>query len=490
MARGYAVMEVLDSIGWGKYQLRLICLLSGVWISNGAQFLLFSTLVQSVATEFGLGENVTKAGLAAVAFGGLCIGCVLSGALGDEYGRRPVCIASYGLITFAGFSMLFTKSLATVYAARLLIGFGAGLGLPAILTLTLESSPRHMRVPLSIGLNSLLSLGGAWSACGLYLFVPHLVGNHWRLVVAWGAIPAAFLLFPAFLYLTESPQWLYVHREEKRLTRMLLHARELNDAYTADISMDHNEAVQNQDRGRALGRFQELFKQEYRWTTASLACIAFVTNFVMFGQSYVLTRELIKTAASGEPAIRLLGCVTCEFLGVLLLVCVVVEVPQVGSPQGLASLLSCCGVCCVALFSVDYDVAQKVFLPAAYALRFCAAATIALAYTFIPEMFPSEIRNTGTGVCLSFGRLGTIIAPLVYEALHVLVGSDVLFLSVGGLACTSSAFLALRLGNADKMINVPSFLDPKGYQKLFLESLRDPEQESAPLLGQESLSQQ
>lgn len=251
--------------------------------------------------------------------------------------------------------------------------------------------------------------------------------------------------------------------------------------HTADISVIHNEVVQNRDPGTAFARLKELFTRKNYRTTFSLACIAFVTNFVMFGQSYVLTRELIKTAASGAPAIRLLGCVACEFLAILLLVCLVVEAPQVGSRQGLAALLSCCSFCCVALFSVDYDAVQTIFLPAAYALRFCAAATIALAYTFIPEMFPSAIRNTGTGVCLSFGRLGTVVAPIVYEAFRVWVGSDVFFLSIGGLACTGSAWLALCLGHADDMtMDFPSFLDPGGYQKLMSE--RDAQQEEAPLL--------
>merc|ERR1719478_1647505 len=113
-----------------------------------------------------------------------------------------------------------------------------------------------MRIPLSIGLNSLLSLGGAWSVCGLSLFVPLLVGEHWRLVVAWGVIPAALLSFPAFLFLTESPEWLFVHKDEKRLRRILLHARELNNAHTADISVMYNEVVQNKDPGTAFARLK------------------------------------------------------------------------------------------------------------------------------------------------------------------------------------------------------------------------------------------
>jgi hypothetical protein len=52
-----------------------------------------------------------------------------------------------------------------------------------------------------------------------------------------------------------------------------------------------------------------------------------------------------------------------------------------------------------------------------YVTRFCAAAIELVFYTYTLEVYPTPVRSVNFGMNVTFGNIGSILAPLVYEYL-------------------------------------------------------------------------
>jgi putative MFS transporter len=68
-------------------------------------------------------------------------------------------------------------------------------------------------------------------------------------------------------------------------------------------------------------------------------------------------------------------------------------------------------------------------------LSFFLNGTYAGVYSYTPEVFPTWIRATGTGLSSAFGRIGSILAPTI-------IGLSAATLGFGGVFGLTTAVLA------------------------------------------------
>ena len=50
-----------------------------------------------------------------------------------------------------------------------------------------------------------------------------------------------------------------------------------------------------------------------------------------------------------------------------------------------------------------------------YLTRFCAAAIELVFYTYTLEVYPTPVRSVNFGMNVTFGNIGSILSPLLYE---------------------------------------------------------------------------
>merc|ERR1719401_565268 len=58
-----------------------------------------------------------------------------------------------------------------------------------------------------------------------------------------------------------------------------------------------------------------------------------------------------------------------------------------------------------------------------------------VAYVYASEAFPTYVRASACGVCIGFGRVGSLSAPWVFEHLLLTTGTYLWFFALTGLGC-------------------------------------------------------
>lgn len=442
--------EVIDGLGFGKFQFICIALLGGIMMVDGMQMILASALVGSVASEFDA-SPAEKGMLTSVVFFGLLFGSVLSGPIGDQYGRRRACIVAYSFIVVFGLLVNLGVSLYFQYVTRFFVGLGAGCGVPAVVTLMVESTPTQIRSHVVNGSQFFFPIGEAWAAIGLIIWMPDLVGNNWRTVSVFGIGPA-LLMFPfVILVLKESPHWLYMTGRKQELQDLLSIAAEQNDKRDLDLSINDDVEVatsssheQESTELTVAQRFQMLFNEELLVTTVICCFLTFMCNFTFYGQSYALAQQFEKADDDfASPAVQMLIASLFEVPGFLLAL-MFIQAEWIGHRDTISVCSILSGILICALISMDYGI-MWVADPAAYLIKLITAANFNIVYVYIPEAYPSLIRQTAVGFCICVGRLGSVMAPLIYEYLYSTTGASAAFLLVSMVMCVCGAWVAQDL---------------------------------------------
>jgi putative MFS transporter len=101
----------------------------------------------------------------------------------------------------------------------------------------------------------------------------------------------------------------------------------------------------------------------------------------------------------------------------------------------------------IALFGLLYGYS---FTPVAIVIFGFLAATMmdtfsALAFSYTPEQFPTDVRNSGTGLAYGVGRLANVINPFIVSAIFASFGYQAVFAYIAG-AWVITALIALAFG--------------------------------------------
>lgn len=318
---------------------------------------------------------VSQAGaiVTAVFLLGWTLGGIFFGLLGDKIGRVKSMIIS--IILYALFTGLAGLSQDTYQLAicRFLTGLGIGGELVSITTYLAEVWPERSRA-IAIGVLLTSYQAGVFVA-GLITYVV----ADWRIVFFIGAAPAILALFLRFS-LKESDSWLHSKQEEKEKTS-------------------------------ELTLLKQLFSKEYRYDAirgALIFCglligywasLSWIPTWIqsLFPASYTATSERsIATMMQGVFAV--LGCASAGFFA-----------ERIGRRYSILFGFLGCFFASMLLFMTNSTFSPIVYAECAL-LGYFIGLGQAIVYIYLPELFPTSIRATGTGFGLNAGRITTVFA--------------------------------------------------------------------------------
>jgi putative MFS transporter len=121
--------SVLERVGYGRFQRRLLVVCGLGWAADAMEVLLVSFALPAMSKEWAL-SSAQKSMLATAIFFGMLAGAVFWGRISDRIGRRAGFILTIAFDSAFGLLSAFAPSFGWFVVLRVLTGFGVGGTLP------------------------------------------------------------------------------------------------------------------------------------------------------------------------------------------------------------------------------------------------------------------------------------------------------------------------------------------------------------------------
>jgi AAHS family 4-hydroxybenzoate transporter-like MFS transporter len=398
------VGALLDAGAWSGYQKLLIAGTALTIILDGADNQLLPNALPVLMREWQLDRSDFATVLAVGPFG-MMLGGAVGGWMGDRFGRRTallLSVLSFAVLTLA---IAWVTTPFMLGVLRFLAGLGLGGAMPNAAALAAEYVPRRHR-PFAVTMTIVcIPLGGMLAAWVSGRILPD---HGWRPLFMAGGLMPIVVAAVLFKVLPESPRYLARHRARwPELVRLL---RRMGHRVPPDATF-----VETPDATSPLRRsatVRDLFAPAYRRDTLGL----FLSFFFCLMVNYVAILLIPTTfrdagfdqaAANDVLFVFNLGGVAGAVAGALLIQRLGSRVAMLGmAGLAVAVSLALAGVPLVAPASV----LLMILIVVAGALLNGVQTTM---YALAAHVYPTEIRGTGVGSAVAFGRIGNVVASYV-----------------------------------------------------------------------------
>lgn len=423
----------LDRLPFTRQHGRLLAGSGVGWALDAMDVGLVSFILAALAAQWSLSPGQLSA-VASIGFVGMAIGASLGGLLADRIGRRQVfalTLLVYGLAT--GASALVT-GLGLLLVLRFLVGLGLGAELPVASTLVSEYAPARIRGRVVVALEAFWALGWLLAALIGYLVIP-ASANGWRWAFALGMVPAAYAIVVRW-GLPESVRFL---ERKGRHVEAEAAVRRFEVSAGVEPPAPATSSTEAPGPQQPAPRWTALWSPTYRRRTIALWLTWFGTNFSYYGAFIWLPSLLVASGFTLVKSFEYTLIITLAQLPGYAVSAILIE--RWGRRPTLATFLAGS-----ALSAVAFGLADSVpaVLAAGMALSFFNLGAWGALYAVTPEVYPTDLRATGAGSAAAFGRLASIIAPLLVPLLSVSTGLAGLF-TVFAIAFAVAAVAALWL---------------------------------------------
>ncbi len=398
------VAAVLDEGRWTGYQKLLIFGTALTIILDGVDNQLLPNAVPFIAPEWGLQPPAFRNALATGPFG-MMIGGLAGGMLGDRHGRRTVLLGSVLAFAVLTIAIAFIDSLTMLGVLRFLAGIGLGGAMPNAAALASEYVPRKNR-PFAVTMTIVCIPLGGFVASTMARVLGEAFG--WQgLFIAGGLIPVV-LAAVLFKVLPESPRYLASRRERwPELTRAL---RKMGHNVPDDVSYVEAGGGAVQLKKASIA---DLFAPPFLRDTAGLFGAFFfclMVNYVAIQLVPSMLRDFGKftppAAASGLQWVNV-GGVIGAIGGALI-------IQRIGSRATMLGMSAAAIVFSLVMSRMQLDPMDTFALMAMFLVTGgLLNAVQTTMYALAAHVYPTEIRSTGVGSAVAFGRVGNVLAVYV-----------------------------------------------------------------------------
>lgn len=373
----------------------------------------------------------TIANVTSASFAGMFLGAIFGGRLADRLGRRRA--LAWAVVWFSLFSLLnaLAPDTAVIALARFLTGIGLSAMTVIAITYLAELMPQSHRgrmqgAALAVGLIGIPAM--AFFARAVVPTGP----DGWRWVFVAGAAGVASLA--VIRRLPESPRWLLEHGRPEKAEATLAaieaevtrSAGELPPPAAPPAPVPAVTGVGSLFRGGLGGRTLMLVGA---WIFQTLGFYGFTSwvPVLLADHGFTLTKSLTFTA------ITTIGAVPGA-----LLAWVISDRYRRKSPLiAVAALTAVCGLA----YGVSFNTAA--ILVFGFGVSFFIQTFAALLYAYTPELYPTGLRNTGSGLAYGTGRLANIAGPYIVSAIYGGAGYPWVFVYIA--VCWALAALVIGL---------------------------------------------
>lgn len=389
----------LDRLPEASFHRKLAAMIAaGLFFDTFDLYLAGGVMVAFVQSGWSTMEQ--NAHFVSAAFLGMLIGAFVSGVLGDRYGRRLSFQFNLALFGIASLGAAFAPNMHWLIALRFVMGLGLGAEVVVGYGMIGEFMPPASRGKWAAILTMVANSSLLASTLAGYFIIPRF---GWRWMFAIVGV-GALITWCARKKLPESPRWLEsVGRVDEA------------DAIVAQIEAEVS-------RGRPLPeptvgtegvsgnfRFGDLFRRRLlRATllgmTVNVVGFSALFGFVIWLPTFLVHRGMTISSSLGYAALTATGALLGAGGAALVS-------DRWGRKKGIAGMSFV-----AAALGLLYPHADSLLASTALGVLLFAAlyfsGTLAFS-TYVPELFPTELRLQGTAISNVAGRIASMVAPQV-----------------------------------------------------------------------------
>jgi MFS transporter, putative metabolite:H+ symporter len=413
-----------------SYHRRIAWLLGFVFFFDHADINTLSYAAPAIMKQWHVSIS-TIAFLVSATFMGMFVGATFGGWLSDKIGRKKALIAT--TLWYAGFSLLNGLALEPVglFVTRLLTGVGISAMTVVGIAYISEIYPARVRGSFQ-GWIMVIGLAGVPATAYLArLFIP-LAGWGWRLVFIWGSLGILFPLLSKRL--EESPRWYENHGRFKEADEALerMEARISQDFGLLPPVSDFRQPVSSGRVG-----YSELLNASVRARTFLLVPVWIVATLGFFGFTSWVPTLLLAHGFSLINSLAWSSTMSLAILpGALIAALVADRMDRKWSIALAAFAIALCGL----FYGLTFRVATIIVF--GFLVEMLIHSFMPLMYAYTAESFPSEIRNSGTGLTYGAGRLANVFGPLFVAFLYKRHGYTSVFVYIASCWILVSILIA------------------------------------------------
>jgi len=340
---------------------------------------------------------------------GAAAGGIWFGALGDRIGRTRalgVSILFYSLFSGLG---LFVQNLEQMLLLRFVVGLGVGGVWPNGVALVSECWPNVSRPMLAgimgaginVGILILSQIARTW----------HITPESWRWLFGWSAVPA--LLGIATLgKIPESPRWRNLVAQNNAAKpgspAMIEVGRVPPGAPGSDVPGDGAHGVTRPTCPRSCSPFRDLFRRPLRRTLVIGIALGSIPLVGAWAASKWMIPWADKIGGAAQPGYKAatqqawaIGATLGSFFGAQLASLMGRRTAYFLISLGATALT--CGI-----FTLTAPLRPE-FLWVVLCQGFVATLFFGWLPLYLPELFPTRVRATGSGIAYNVGRFATAV---------------------------------------------------------------------------------
>lgn len=399
MASSFDISEFIDSRPVGGYQLRILVTCFIVMLLDGFDMQVLGLAVPALAREWGLTPKDFALAQTAGPIG-MFIGAMSLGPLADRYGRRKPIIAA--VFVFGLFTALtaFVHSTGALALMRLIMGFGLGGVIPNVVALSSEYVPSRYRGTLSTLAFTGVPLGALGSAAFGTWMIP---AYGWQSVFYLGGfVPMAIAAY-ALLALPESIRFIAAHAGRSEEAAAVIKKIAPDVQLPESVQFTIHEAAQK--KTGVAGLFGPGRTVPTVFLTLIFMCNTFGVYFFMSWLPVLMKQAGLSMKFALLSAVLLngggaLGTATLGYL---------IDKFGISKVMIVNYIIGGLAVVAVGLGGTN----PAMLIPAIFVTGTCMMGPQCAMYAVAAIVYPTVIRASGVGITMGFGRLGSVIGPLV-----------------------------------------------------------------------------
>lgn len=445
--------ELLTNIGCGWFHTRLLWVCGLGFSAASIEIVLTAFLFVELRKEWGLTEYQLAIIPTIVGFGTIS-GEFFWGPIADRFGRRWVFVLTTIIVTVCGFATAFSTNIKELIAWRFMVGFGYGGNIACDFALFSEFQSTKSRGEQLFKMQAFWPLGQLITCLLAWRLIP---GHGWRVFVASCALPS---LITACLrpFMPESPRWLLLQGRAEEATEICRDVAVLNGKTAAEVGLRPGTFVtlEASAEGRSSSSSSSsqsssvftLFAPPLLWTTIGILIFAVSLHVVGYGTLTLMPTLLeAKGFPKEEKYLSMTISSAAEFPGIIIAGLLAINVGRLFPLKfsllttGLALSMFAAAKSNEAIMACSCM--SSMFLEGGWALF----------HTYVPEVYPTELRATAIGAITAVSSIVSTFVPMASAYMlssHKSPVHAILFFSTTSICGALGTSLFLNIETKDR----------------------------------------